>query len=289
MRNLTFYCILLLFMPLFIWGEKASTSKKIHTSEVKEMLDSAYQDALLKYRKGEFEDSLNIIREVIELDIYYYKLRYLAGQNYLKQNNYTNALSHFKTCIKIAPLVPFPYLSLVSLHISKKRYDLAEKVLNKYYQSVQSEGSAPYFQIYLAHAKVYLYNKRYKKALRMVELAKSEIELYNMHSYFISVLLLEGRIYLVKKEYDKSEVSLLWALELSPHNLEIKVLLSYLYYQWGSSLRKKGNDFDNYQAHYASALEYTDVLLSSTLSSQKQKENVQLVVDTIKYFDGNTK
>lgn len=194
----------------------------------------SYNDALEFYKNGKHKESIETLRAIIKEQGKSYEIHYLAGHNYWKLGNYSTALQHLNSAFEKKSDDPNIYIDLVKLYFllgkSSESMKLCEEGLRKFTDN---------YDLKLNKISLLVHNNSYKEALEVVEQLKTE------HSNDYRIFSLEAKIYLDTKQYDKSEMSLNWAIDLAPTNAGLKNNLAILYEKVSI---KKLNAYKKYKA-----------------------------------------
>ncbi len=96
------------------------------------ILHASYDEAVKLFQKKQYQASLKIVAEKLEVDKDMepdspnYKLRYLAAHLHWKLGNAKSVIAHFKRCMDIKKEAVNPYIDLALYLVEQKRYGDAE-------------------------------------------------------------------------------------------------------------------------------------------------------------------
>ena len=189
-------------------------------------IEKAYIQALQKYREGEYEESLEIIRTVIKGNLDNFRLRYLAAHDHWKKKRYIPAGIHFSNAIKIDPSYEGGYIDYALMLYEEGKYEKAKDLLDRAKKRLSSFSS----KFYLVYARLLLRLKKLEEARRHILLAKENAKWVKDK---VEALFLEARYFWMKKDYKKARFSLEWAGELQEENPYILYMLGYLWEKEG--------------------------------------------------------
>jgi tetratricopeptide (TPR) repeat protein len=234
-------------------------------------VSSRYNDALELYKQSQFQESILLLREIIQEEGKSFEVHYLAGHNYWKIGNREVALQHFTAAYQKDNSKVEIYLDLVKLLFQMKKYETAKTYsqdgISKFKENVDLK---------LEHASVLVALNEHQSALLIVE------DLKNSNSKDHRPFSLEAKIYFDLKQYEKAELSLKWALEISSKNKAgVKNNLALVYEKLS---RDKYKDYKKFQqaGDTKKALQY----FNEARSYIEQSEG--LIKDAIQELPNNT-
>ncbi|MCB1194444.1 MAG: tetratricopeptide repeat protein [Leptospiraceae bacterium] len=212
MKKILLFSLLFLYPFLFLHAEGPS-----------------YIKALKLYLDGSYEESILVIRELIDKEGRSFDAHYLAGHNYWKLGNLQTTVAHFKNALSFEPNEENVYIDLVKVYACSYKWKDAEAVsseaLEKFPDSVELKS---------VYAAILLKQKRTKEALEIIEKLKA----LNPNDY--RPLSIESRIYYEMGKYEKAETSLKWAITIAPKNPYLKNNLSVVYEKIAQEYKKNG-------------------------------------------------
>ncbi|MDH5720885.1 MAG: tetratricopeptide repeat protein [Spirochaetia bacterium] len=216
-----------------------------HTVYSVEELDNAdveyigiiYDKALEKYNMQKYEASLEDIRHVIKSDMTNYNLRYLAAHNHWRLGNYDSAIAHFETAMNKNSQKPGSYIDLSLLYLQLKNYKASKKILLKGIDDLNAANTSVPSKVYNILSRLSFYEGNFTEALEYAQEAKA---IFNQNKAGIKdkleAVILEARAHLELKNFEKAELSALWALNLKKDNPYAYNLLGYIYEKWANTV-----------------------------------------------------
>ncbi len=235
------------------------------TISTPEYIDATYEKALEAFYLQEYETSLAYIRHVIRADMSNYQLRYLAAHNHWKLGNFESAEAHFKAAIQASPAEPGSYIDYALMLIHQRKYGNARSVAAGGVKTLEQAGQKNP-KLYNVLARSCLLAGDWPAALHNAEKAKGALDANEIGvKDKLESMVIEARVHMAMGQYEKAELSLLWASSLKENNPYVQNLLGYLYTQWSlaeeksnpplaEDLRKKAEEM------FAQALDNTDTL-----------------------------
>lgn len=172
--------------------------------------EGTYQDAVAKYKKGDWKGSIEEIRKLHDAGGNSYESHALCAYAYSKLGDFNSSSSHFFSSIKLKPSDPRVRADLIRLYLNHKKTKGALELAT---DAVEKFTDDP--EIQFLYASTLLERGKAKSALSRVEKLKSQSpndpELLN----------LEGKIYYSLGNYEKADVSLKWASALAKDSAPI--------------------------------------------------------------------
>ena len=142
-------------------------------------------------------------------------------------------MAHFKAFLKAEPEGTSGYIDLALMSLEGGNYKNSRETAIKGIDQLKRAKKPVTIKFFNIIARTYLYKKNLKKTLEYVQLAKSKFSETDQRLYDkVETLLLESRLYLLSKQFAKSEIAILWALEMLPENSYTLNLLGLLYTKW---------------------------------------------------------
>lgn len=189
-----------------------------------------YIKALQLYIQGSYEDSIIVLRKLIEKEGRNFDIHYLAGHNYWKLGNLKTTVAHFQNALDFEPNEESVHLDLIKVYACSNRWKKAAstslQALEKFPESVELKS---------LYAAILLKLNKRRKALTIIEKLKAA----NPNDY--RPLSIESRIYFEMGEYQKAETSLKWAITIAPQNPYLKNNLSIVYERIAQIYEKEGD------------------------------------------------
>ena len=107
---------------------------------------SLYKQSICLYELGKYDEVISILRKVIHLDSYHYKLHiYIRGLSYSSTKNYRNAIRDFTDHILINPDNEDTYYYLGICYFNIKQYHRAKESLERYLKINRENPEAHYY------------------------------------------------------------------------------------------------------------------------------------------------
>ena len=178
--------------------------------------DVSYETALDLYKQGEYKKSVSVIKALHIAGQKSFQSFYLEAHNNIKLKHFKTATSKLESALLIennpAGIIDLVKLLLKRDHVSEAR-ELAEKSIITYPQNLD---------LRMIHAMTLYRSKKPKGALFAIEQIKAMDQ-------GKGPLLMEAMIYYRLGEYEKSEMSLKWVLEIDENNSEAMNNLALVY------------------------------------------------------------
>ena len=154
----------LIMLPLICFSRELSAEEPADAKALA-------QEALSLQNKGNYEASVAKWQEVIKADRNYYSAYFYIGENYFKQERYTEAIESLNKLINVSP-VNYPALTYrARSYLQLEQYDEAIADLNLVTRFV-SYAAAPFYY----RAKAYFYKGDYEKAWEDIYKVKDILE-----------------------------------------------------------------------------------------------------------------
>ncbi len=176
---------------------------------------SSYEDALRLFQEKKYQESLDLIAELLsvdrdmEPDSPNYKLRYLAAHTHWKLGNHKSAITHFKKCMEIRKDDVDPCIDLSLMLIELKRYGDARIFANMGLKIKEDP------MLYYVLGRAALGYKNYPRAKEFLEKSISiNPELYLSYNHL-------GIVLMKLKKYSHANTAFSAALALMPDSPEI--------------------------------------------------------------------
>lgn len=209
-----------------------------------EYIDETYRQALDSFYLQDYETSLNYIRHVIRADMTNYNLRYLAAHNHWKLGNLDSAEAHFQAAISSTPNEPGAYIDFTLLLIHRRKYVSARRVAANGAEAIEKSGAKVPSKMYNVLARACLLSGDGADALEYAEMAKGALDQNDTGiKDKMEAMVIEARVHLAMENFEKAELSLLWALSLKENNPYAQNLLGVVYLKWAEkSEAEKGEE-----------------------------------------------
>ncbi|MCB1174488.1 MAG: tetratricopeptide repeat protein [Leptospiraceae bacterium] len=162
-----------------------------------------YASALEKYKAGQYEESLNIIRSVFDANRQSMELRMLAAANYMEQGNYASAREHLNYCITDHPREWQPRVLLSALQRRQQQYAGAVQVARR---AIQLTSDKLELRLEIAAA---LLESRNPKAAQPHLARALELDPSSFHAQY-----LDGLTWLMLGNNENAELRFRSAMEL---------------------------------------------------------------------------
>lgn len=231
--------------------------------------DKIYQNALTEYKSGNYAKSLEYLREIIKPGNQNPDLHILAAHNYAKLKDIKPAADHLYAAIRIKPDDQNLTIDLIRLYASNDRYkgavELAESSVKKYPDN---------FDLKLIYASILIKFNKLAPALTMVE------NLKQLKPDDYRPLALEATIYYMQRDFEKSEISLKWALSISAKNPNLKNNLALVYEQMAADAIRTAKDKEKAKQFLEQARgELTEAIVIS--ANPSYAENQKRITNTL--------
>ncbi|EAR86423.1 tetratricopeptide repeat protein (macronuclear) [Tetrahymena thermophila SB210] len=112
--------------------------EELQKVQVSQIIDEYEQEFIDKYNKGkelysneQFEESIEVLKEAIQINPSSYQSLNLIGNNYFENNKYNEAINYFTQSINVFPENPIAYKSIGHSYLNLKQYETAIENLNK--------------------------------------------------------------------------------------------------------------------------------------------------------------
>jgi tetratricopeptide (TPR) repeat protein len=253
--------ILVLVLIAGGWAACAPSQKQIEAQHDKDP-QYQYKKAEVCMQYGFPDEALKYLNQALALDPRYYQAYNLAGQAYMKKENYSEAIKAFESCLSIAPnsylearinigyalmsyrklpeaikafqdciaLVPkmselYNYMGIAFQELDKR--DEAEAAFKKGYDIDQNYNAS--YNL----AKLYFLQNKFDLALENVRIS--------IQKYDRSLLAwnLQGLILDSQRKYDDAAACYLRALKIIPDEPTVSFNLAETYYRSGQIARAK--------------------------------------------------
>lgn len=265
---------LLLLCPLFLTAQTTTSEK----TESVQPTSLTYNQALSEYQKGEYEKSMEMVREILKANGGSYSLHYLAGHNYLKLGNTKGVLNHWYAALELKPGDPNLSADIASYLNTRKMFRESLRVLNVALRNDPENRKLNYEK-----AVVYCETSQFRSALPLIEKLKAE----NPNDY--KPLVLEAKAYHYLGNQEKAELSLKWALSLVPQKAELHNNLGLIYESQFVYLFRKNRKEDarKYLDMAKESLETAVKIDPSNEGFLQNKERIQTRIDALSDISQN--
>ncbi len=257
-----------------VWSKMA---EKVDASP--EYIQKNIDRAVEAYRNKNYKQSLDFIVHVIRSDMNNPKLRYLAAHIHWKNQNYRSAEIHFNAFLNAQPNKLAGYIDLASMYHEKGSYEKSRELIRGKIEKLQSEGQEIPIKLFNILARSYLYEREISKIMEHSSAAKalfSSEKKYNVQ-HKLETLLIESRAYLLKTNFQKAEISALWASEIDKNNEYCLNLLGVVYLKWAENTtdkKKKAFLYKNAKESFEKAMYHIDDSMNLYKIIKKNLEKV---------------
>ncbi|MCB1306751.1 MAG: tetratricopeptide repeat protein [Leptospiraceae bacterium] len=223
-------------------------------SQEEEQRPPRYQEALDLYEKGDYEQSLAVIRDVFDAHRNSMELRLLASANYAARGEFDQARAHMEYCINDHPRSVEPRVMLAGIWRRQ----------NKPYQTIEVArrgiaAAGDHVMLRLEIASAYFMLNRYANAREHIRQALA-LDSHNVHAIY-----LDGLIFLKQGSFENASFRFQSALDRADQ-LNRNELVN-LYINMGFAHEKMGdgliqaNDRAQGIARYRDAIRYYNYAL----------------------------
>lgn len=153
-----------------------------------------YDEAVEKYRQGDAEGALAIVRAVFDENRGSLELRMLAAACYRRLNNLDSAMAHALYAMKDHPDESGPAIYLAVLHREKEDFPRAAEILKR---TAGRFPQDPWVRFELA--STYFLQKNYAPARQQIEAVLAK------NPNFFPAVYLDGLIYLAEGSYENAD------------------------------------------------------------------------------------
>lgn len=188
-----------------------------------------YEEALLQYHKGRYEDSLETIRSVFDNYRTSRELRMLAAANYIHLNNYSSAEAHLTTALRDHPASHEIYAMLASMYRTQGDYNKSVKMVQK-----AVDGDADNVGYNLEKVRILYLMKKYDDARGVLE------RILSAHADSSEAVYLDGLIFMRQGRWDNAVFRFRQALKLIRNPGHVNFLAD-LYNNLGFSQEKSAD------------------------------------------------
>ena len=178
----------------------------------------SYDTALDLYKQGEYKKSISVLRALHVAGQNSLQSYYLEAHNNIKLEKYKTATAKLEAALEFSKDDPAVTIDLVKILIKRNSITEARERIER---AIIAHPNI--IDLRLLQANVLYRNKQPKGALQVIEQIKS------LNTSLTEPLLMEAMIYYRLGEYEKAEVSLKWASELSPDNPDVMNNLGIIY------------------------------------------------------------
>ena len=180
-------------------------------------IELLYNDADYEYRNGNYNESIEILDNILKKRPSFHQAYYLISQNYYKLQEKSHALYAINEALKIAPTkAEYSYIKSLLL----KELGKAKKALKEINYTLKNDSST--IDYYILRAEIYL-------ALKESELAEQEIDLILNYNQSANTNTIAANIYTLNGNYLKALKYYNLSLKNEPNNAKVFVLRGDVY------------------------------------------------------------